>query len=111
MFNLLSLKDGEKVDFWIRTDEPFDQSRFARRRSIQIGALAVNVSTPEDTILAKLRWSKLSGGSEKQLQDALRVYEVQSETLDLAYLVDWAQRLKVEDDLQRIQSGGEPLAE
>jgi len=34
------------------------------------------VSSPEDTILAKLRWANLSGGSEKQFIDALRVYEV-----------------------------------
>src|SRR5687768_2944957 len=27
MFNLLSLTDGEKVDFWLLTDDPFDQSR------------------------------------------------------------------------------------
>lgn len=28
MFNLIDLKGGDKVDFWILTSEPFDQSRF-----------------------------------------------------------------------------------
>jgi hypothetical protein len=35
--------------------------------------LEMQVSSPEDTILAKLRWAKLLGGSEKQITDALRV--------------------------------------
>jgi len=29
-FNLLDVSAGDKVDFWILTDEPFDQTRFAR---------------------------------------------------------------------------------
>lgn len=31
MFNLIDLNSGDKVDFWILTDEVFDQSRFSRR--------------------------------------------------------------------------------
>ena len=31
MFNLLDTTAGDKMDFWILTDEPFDQSRFARK--------------------------------------------------------------------------------
>lgn len=30
MFNLLDLREGDRVDFWLLTDEPFDRSRFAR---------------------------------------------------------------------------------
>src|SRR5208282_1210243 len=93
MFNLLCLTDGEKVDFWILTDDAFDQSRFARKRVEQVLGLQLNVSAPEDTILVKLRWAKLSGGSEKQFTDALRVYEVQGNKLDFDYLNQWASRL------------------
>jgi len=28
MFNLMDLYSGDKVDFWMLTDEPFDRSRF-----------------------------------------------------------------------------------
>jgi len=111
MFNLLSLKDGEKVDFWILTDDPFDRSRFARKRFETILDLPLHVSAPEDTILVKLRWSKLSGGSEKQLKDALRVYEVQSSALDHIYLNHWAGQLGVEELWQRIQDEGKPVTE
>jgi hypothetical protein len=106
-FNLLSLNDGEKVDFWILTDEPFDRSRFARRQKTQIANLEVNVSAPEDTILAKLRWAKLSGGSEKQMKDARRVFEMQGSLLDLAYIQHWALQLGVDDLRQDIETSGE----
>lgn len=95
MFNLIDVREGDKVDFWLLTDEPFDQSRFARRLSEPVLGVTLVVSSPEDTILAKLRWAKLSGGSEKQFRDALRVYEVQHPTLDLAYLQQWARQLSV----------------
>ncbi len=32
----------------------------------------MKILNTEDTILMKLRWAKLSGGSEKQFTDALR---------------------------------------
>jgi hypothetical protein len=109
MFNLLSLTEGEKVDFWMFTNDPFDQSRFARKRTISLAGMSVQVSSPEDTILAKLRWSMLSGGSPKQYKDALRVFEVQGNALDLAYLDDWANRLDVSDLWQQIKAEGKQL--
>jgi hypothetical protein len=109
MFNLLCLTEGEKVDFWVLTEEPFDQSRFARKRVEDVLGIHLHVSAPEDTILVKLRWAKLSGGSEKQFTDALRVFEVQRSQLDLDYLNRWAAHLGVEDLWQRLQSEAEPL--
>ena len=53
MFNLLEMETGDKVDFWILTDDPFDVSRFARRRPEEAWGLRLNVSAPEDTVLAK----------------------------------------------------------
>jgi len=55
----------------------------------------VTLSSPEDTILAKLRWADLSGGSEKQFVDAQRVYELQRGSLDLAYIGEWAETLDI----------------
>ena len=62
------------------------------------------VSAPEDTILAKLRWASLSGGSEKHFRDALRIYEVQRDVLDLPYLELWAKSLKLVDLWRRAQT-------
>jgi hypothetical protein len=93
MFNLIDVRAGDKVDFWILSDESFDSVRFARKQQVEFAGVKMNVSSPEDTILAKLRWAKLSGGSEKQFGDALHVYEVQYHYLDLEYLTTWIERL------------------
>lgn len=108
MFNVLAVNGGEKIDFWMLTQEPFDQSRFARRQWAEIDELRVSVSSPEDTILAKLRWAKLCGGSEKQFTDALRVYELQQPVLDFAYLEDWIERLELQALWARLKSEAGP---
>lgn len=95
IFNLIDTSEGDKVDFWILTTDHFDRSRFKRKYEENLFGMRLKVSTPEDTILAKLRWAKLSGGSEKQFNDALRVYEVQFHKLDLTYLKEWAHQLGV----------------
>lgn len=107
MFNIIDVKEGDKVDFWILTDEPFDQSRFSRRYVEEVLGIELQVSSPEDTILAKLRWAKLSGGSEKQFTDALRVYEVQFEKLDTKYMEYWAKKLDVELLWKRLKDEAE----
>ena len=109
MFNLLDTLGGDKVDFWLLTDEPFDLSRFARRQERLLLGLTIPVSAPEDTILYKLRWARLSGGSERQFVDALRVYELQSGVLDAAYLEDWAARLDLGDLWSRLKAEAVPL--
>ena len=110
MFNLIDTRSGDKVDFWVLTDEPFDRSRFARRHAETVFGRKVHVSSPEDTILAKLDWAKQSGGSEKQFGDALGVYEVQYGTLDIGYLELWAERLDVTALWRRLENEAEPVA-
>ena len=111
LFNLIETATGDKVDFWPLTAEPFDRSRFARRRRVGTLGLSLAVSAPEDTILMKLRWAREAGGSEKQFTDALRVYELQAPRLDLAYLGEWARRLGVDDLLAKLEGQAEPLEE
>ncbi len=93
MFNLIDAEEGGKIDFWLLTDDSFDRSRFSRRQKEKVMGFHMQVSSPEDIILAKLKWAKLSGGSEKQFTDALRVYEVQSKNLDTGYLETWVKKL------------------
>ena len=95
MFNLLDSATGDKVDFWLLKDEPFDRERFARRLEVEVMGQTLSVSTPEDTILMKLRWAMQSGGSEKQLGDAAGVFAFQGDALDQAYLERWAEVLDV----------------
>ena len=69
----------------------------------------MKVSTPEDTILSKKKWIKLSGGSQKQFIDALRVYEVQYQNLDINYIVNWASELKVTQIWEKLKSEAQLL--
>ncbi len=109
MFNLVDNDSGDKVDFWLLTDEPFDQSRFGRRYKGSIGGVSMFMSRPEDTILQKLKWADLSGGSEKQFQDAISVYELQHALLDPQYLGFWVDVLGIRDWWIRLQAEADPL--
>ena len=109
MFNLLDTTEGDKVDFWILTNEPFDQSRFSRKHEEKVLGVSMKISTPEDTILMKLKWAKLSGGSEKQFTDALRVYEIQYVNLDLNYMEEWSLTLHIEEFWERLKREAQPI--
>jgi hypothetical protein len=95
LFNIIDTDTGDKVDFWMLTNSPFDKSRFTRRMKVSIWGEEVLVSTPEDTILAKLRWSHFSGGSSKQITDAMRIVSVNRESLDKEYLHAWVKQLGI----------------
>lgn len=109
MFNVMENATGEKVDFWLLTDEPFDRQRFERRQWDRVDDLELQVSRPEDTILGKLRWAELSGGSEKQFGDALHVYELQHKSLDLNYMGRWVEVLGVRELWNRLIREAKPL--
>jgi len=102
-FNVLDNDSGGKIDFWILKPNPFEQSMFHRRYRETAAGLEMYVSQPEDTILSKLQWAKMCGGSEKQMNDCRGVYEVNITHLNLDYLKQWARELEIEDLLQRVQ--------
>ncbi len=108
MFNVIDTQEGEKVDFWVLTSGSFDVARFGRRATESVAGQPLTVSQPEDTILMKLRWAKLSGGSEKQFRDALRIYEVQFCALDLDYLRRWVPQLDIEELWRRLEEEARP---
>lgn len=93
MFNILHLPTMLKLDFFLLRDEPFDVSRFTRRRQVKLFGHLMNFASPEDTILIKLLWYDETQ-IEKHLIDAAFVYQIQRETLDRAYLTQWADKQK-----------------
>lgn len=103
-FNAIHQAEVYKVDFWIPAS-PFDLEVLQRRRRESIApGIQVYVQSPEDTILSKLRWCKLSNHSERQFQDALGVYEVEYPELDQTYLDHWAGVLDVTDLLAQVRA-------
>jgi hypothetical protein len=109
MFNVIDLRAGDKIDFWMLTDDAFDRSRFGRRQRIDLDGVSVAMSSPEDTIIMKLRWGRDAGGSERHFRDALRVYEIQHAILDFGYLDHWIRVLGLTKDWSRLAVGAKPL--
>lgn len=110
-FNLIHLETLLKVDVFVAKQDPFHVAQFRRRVQRSLGAEnkdPVWLTSPEDTILAKLDWFRLGGGvSDRQWGDVTGVMKVQAERLDLAYLREMAAELKVCDLLERaLQDSG-----
>jgi hypothetical protein len=108
MFNIIHHSTGLKIDFWFLKDNEFSRNMFSRRQRVEIIAgVQAWIATAEDVILAKLIWNKATP-SEKQLNDAKGVLEVQKERLDMAYLKDWAKELGLTETLERVMKANLP---
>lgn len=106
------MKSAFKFDFFPAGAHGFAQVELARKRYVTspipgLQDIEFPVSSPEDTILAKLVGFRKGGEvSDSHWHDVLGILAVQSKQLDLAYLTDWAARLGVADLLERAQ--GDP---
>jgi len=104
-FNIIHRTTMFKVDVFIPSNSPFQQSQLTRANK-QIIIIDPEVSaifaSPEDTILAKLEWFRKGGEvSERQWRDVLGILKVREGALDLEYLRKWASDLNVIDLLQK----------
>jgi hypothetical protein len=104
-FNLIHYETAFKVDIFIRKSRAFDQMQLERRRVSVIAANpeeSVYVTSPEDTVLAKLEWYRLGGEvSDRQWRDILGVLKTRAGELELDYLRKWGGELHVSDLLER----------
>jgi len=102
MFNIIHHSTGLKIDFWFLKDNEFSRNMFSRRQRVEIIAgVQAWLAAAEDVVLAKLLWNKAMP-SEKQLNDAKGVLEVQKERLDMDYLKSWADKLGLAETLERV---------
>lgn len=102
MANLIDTHTGDKIDCFILDDVPANRQAFSRRAVQTIMGLEVALASPEDTILAKLRWSALSGGLPQQLHDVREILRYQEGRLDLHYLHGQAEAMGVTRDLSEL---------
>jgi hypothetical protein len=93
-----------KIDFWMLRSEPFEISMFERRVSIDFLGEHSWIATAEDVILHKLYWDSVTP-SERQIGDAAGVVAVQFDSLDRAYLLQWATALGVGEKLDALLAG------
>ena len=98
MFNVIDLSSGWKIDLIFRKNREFSRGEFARRVKMSILGVPVFVASPEDTIVAKLEWSKLSGGSQRQRRDVAGIVATVGPALDQRYVERWVRDLALSDE-------------
>jgi hypothetical protein len=104
MFNLIDhAASGWKVDLIIPDDSAFGRNQVVRRVRTVLMGVETWVASPEDTVLAKLRWAAESD-SERQVADASGVLEVQGDAIDDEYLDRWAEVLGVTELLEKART-------
>lgn len=91
-FQVIDYATMWKVDFMIDQGTPFDASRFARRQVVDIAGVRLQTASPEDVLITKLWWAKLSD-SDRQLNDAAGILRVQAQQLDESYVEKWVTAL------------------
>ena len=101
-FNLIDFATGWKVDFIIAQDSAYSRSALSRRMRLQIEGTTVYVAAPEDVLIAKLQWAKLSD-SKRQIQDAVGILATQRDRLDLPYIEHWVNELLLNDQWHAIR--------
>lgn len=98
-FNILDNVLNWKIDLIFSENSDYGCKAMSRRRRMEVGGIAVFVCSPEDVVIAKLRWAKM-GESDRQLRDVRGILNAQGSTLDFAYIGRWAATLGVEDQWQ-----------
>tara|TARA_Y100000031_G_scaffold69444_1_gene77165 strand:- start:477 stop:1013 length:537 start_codon:yes stop_codon:yes gene_type:complete len=100
-FNFIDGQTGIKVDFWVLKKGSFDSIRLKRKIAKKILGKTVYFTSPEDLILSKLEWYKLSE-STRHLEDIESVLKISGKKLDMRYLKQWAIKLGVKRVLDKL---------
>lgn len=99
-FNLIHLETALKIDVFIQKRGTYDNSAINRKQKDTLieddKSTEFYFSSPEDIILNKILWyDKGNRVSERQWLDVLGVIKVQGNSLDKAYLKNWAKKLDI----------------
>lgn len=105
LFNVVDFTSGWKVDFIICKSRSFSLTEFERRQQVELLDTTLFIASAEDTILAKLEWSKMCE-SERQIRDAAGVLRMQGAQLDFEYIDRWVNDLHLQDqwDIAKAQA-------
>lgn len=96
LFNVIDMLTGWKVDLIPLKRREFSRVEFERRRRSRLLGQDVWVASLEDTVVAKLEWSKLASGSGRQLEDVRELLRVAGDRLDHEYVQRWVTELQLE---------------
>jgi hypothetical protein len=101
-FNAIHEENGLKVDFWMLKGGDYDRAAFERRVRVKLLGADMFLPSPEDVIVIKLDWHRLSG-VDNHCADARGVAAVQKGRLDTAYIARWCDAKALSDLWHRIQ--------
>ncbi len=101
-FNVLYPTSANKIDFMIPRDDAWSRLQLTRGRKRRYdGDIDLQVCSPEDVIIAKMRFYQ-EGQSPKHLRDIAGVLDLQGESLDCVYIAKWAQTMQLQEVWQTI---------
>jgi hypothetical protein len=100
-FNALDNRSALKVDFFRVAGDAYEFERFRRRRRVTLFDQPAWIAAPEDVLLHKLRWHKISP-TDRQLTDARGIFLVSRDDLDRDYMDHWAEQIGVTELLQSV---------
>jgi len=105
-FNIIHFETADKIDIFIPKLDQWHKNQMKRKQNESVEQTGqvhlLPFISPEDVILHKLLWFRMGGEvSERQWRDVQGVLKVQAQALELEYLNEWAEVLKVSDLLAR----------
>ena len=103
-FNALDNRSALKVDFFRVAGDEYEFERFRRRRRVALFDQPAWIAAPEDVLLHKLRWHKISP-TDRQLTDARGIFLVSRDDLDREYMDHWAEQIGVTELLRSVLDG------
>ena len=99
------------IELFELSNDPYDQSRFSRRKTLSLLSRQASVPTAEDVIVQKLRWANLAKRG-KDFDDVVAVMAVQGEAkLDWPYIVKWCTDHNTLDILEKAKADAAPAWE
>jgi len=101
-FNFIDSNSGLKIDFWVAKEDLSLPQEFKNKKLKRINGQDVYFVSPEDLILSKLQWYKISPMS-KHLEDIESVFKFSGDKLDMNYIEKWAKALGVSETLDKLK--------
>jgi len=100
-FNIIEPEHGLKADFFVIGQAEHQKLEIKRAKKKKIGGKLIKFISPEDLIIAKLKWYQESQ-SDRQLEDIAAVSEAGK--IDKKYLDSWIEKLKLEREWEESQA-------
>jgi hypothetical protein len=104
LFNVVDFASGWKVDFIFRKSRSFSAAEFERRRQVDLLGTTLWVASPEDVVVSKLEWAKLSE-SDRQIRDVIDILRTQDDALDTDYIERWVRSLDLDAEWTKARKG------